>query len=73
MFDDIIDVLRHLLLVCHALGDGVGCCWVDFLGEVEKEVEVSVFEVALFDVFVLADVFFQVFFGGLVSGYGWEV
>lgn len=73
MLDDIIDVFRDLLLVGHAFGDCVGSCRVDLLGQVEEEVEVTVFQVALFDIFVLADVLFQVFFGGLVSGDAREV
>ena len=62
-----------MLLVGHALGDGVGGCCIDLLGEVEEEVEVAVFQVALLDVFVLTNVLFQVFLRRLVSRDGWEV
>lgn len=34
VLDDIVDVFGDLFLVGDCLGDGVGCCWVDFLCEV---------------------------------------
>ena len=60
MFDDIVDMFCHLFFAGDCLSDGVGGCWVDFLCEVEEEVEVTVFETALFHVFVLSHVLLQI-------------
>ena len=73
MLDDIVDVLGDLFLVGDCLSDGVGCCWVDFLRQVQQEVEVAVFETALFHVFVLSRVFLEVLLSGLVADYGREL
>lgn len=73
MLDDIVDVFSHLLLTGYCFGDGVGSGRVDFLSQVQQEVEVSVFQAALLDVLVLTHVFLQVLLGRLVADHCWEV
>lgn len=73
MLDDIVDVLSHLLLIGYSLSDRVCCCRVNFLSQVEEEIEVSVFEAALLYVLVFAHIFLQILLGGLVTHHCWEV
>jgi sorbitol-specific phosphotransferase system component IIC len=67
VLDDIVNMLSDLLLAGHCLRNMVGCSRVDFLSQVEEEVEVSVFEAALLHVLVFAHVLLQVLLGRFVA------
>ena len=67
ILDEVIDESLHLLLIHNALGDGVGSCWIDLLGQVQEEVEITIFYMALLYVLVSFHVLFHVLLRWLVS------
>lgn len=67
VLDDVVNVLCDLPLTCHCFCNGMGCCWIDFLGQIKKEIEISVFKIALLDVLISPHVLLKVLLRGLIS------